>query len=833
MRVISLNIDRLKALCGLTGSDSVAPSSVPPQSVDQTVSEVASQALDDLQQYQLDGDSYRTLVDKICTDTAFSPNPSLRSKALGICMKILLGKNIKPEDRDAIYSKIDKCIQSQAATVEGMPLTAEQQRITREIGLFISRVLALIPENQRSKETIEGLLAISEGLNDLKKGRLDECIWRLNECSSTPINIASLIRWTASISQHILETHDRIDLLISSAYKLTVRDISEDQQENMSWIVSFLVVNMKNSVHPLKLDEVEGLIDILTHRSFAEKLPTILPSNRDAVSHYAAPLCLSSFNAVQNISVLEAVNRLIEQGKQIVFSDLKPVLQPITDPHQRINILNVVAGIPVSEWAAVWSKSIPLFEGVTDDRAYAQILRVVRDLMKVKGTGQMPKAKEAEDLPNRRPEPLSPGAVVTPKAAEAEDVVSATGRQPETVSEVVLANMEKLWQEGLKKLKPDLQEVTGNDAEKLAALEKACKSILQPELRAIAQRTSALWDCIGRKRNPSGEGFIYEFRLKKEYDYVTHASVDEAIRKASEKRYEAIFPAVEPVASESLLIALNHDCPRTDEFLEAHIDNVYERFTPANTFAIYLYPRSSIAQSVREQVGKIKILAESFHRLGYEAKYKDDGVHLHLPDREALVANWEVFRASPPANIAPRQLSRLDVVTSEGIADDMEYVESYFSHDVLLSSGAEFIHDHFAHVVPALRMMLGNESGAAPVFKQERLKAIKMVAAEYRKMVIAEEQMKDKGLEIDPQTLSLLKEAKALVGAFADSISSLSEAPLAISLQTILATPNWRKYFAARFPENLGPGDKINSFIYAMDRIVSEFDQLRKRWKKK
>ena len=47
----------------------------------------------------------------------------------------------------------------------------------------------------------------------------------------------------------------------------------------------------------------------------------------------------------------------------------------------------------------------------------------------------------------------------------------------------------------------------------------------------------------------------------------------------------------------------------------------------------------------------------------------------------------------------------LDIISSEGIATDVQYIKAYLSHDVLLSSEKEFMHDQFAHVIPTIRLM--------------------------------------------------------------------------------------------------------------------------------
>lgn len=59
--------------------------------------------------------------------------------------------------------------------------------------------------------------------------------------------------------------------------------------------------------------------------------------------------------------------------------------------------------------------------------------------------------------------------------------------------------------------------------------------------------------------------------------------------------------------------------------------------------------------------------------------------------------------------------------STKGIADDMEFIEAYFAHDSLLSSGKEFFHDHVAHIIPTIHLMLNSGVDTNPTYEKERV----------------------------------------------------------------------------------------------------------------
>ncbi len=172
---------------------------------------------------------------------------------------------------------------------------------------------------------------------------------------------------------------------------------------------------------------------------------------------------------------------------------------------------------------------------------------------------------------------------------------------------------------------------------------------IESKEEAIQRVSGELWECFDRTLGPHG-GFIYHFRMKPEFTMGSGKSKDE-VEAAINRKMDAIFPAV-----------------------EANLSRLDEIFFDNN--------------------GGYHPLLQN---LGYSCD-KKTGILL-LPDHEALKKGWTKLQQTYP------QLLDLDIVSSEGVADDFSYINSYLTNDVLLSTGREFVHDHLFHVISIVRLL--------------------------------------------------------------------------------------------------------------------------------
>ncbi len=257
-------------------------------------------------------------------------------------------------------------------------------------------------------------------------------------------------------------------------------------------------------------------------------------------------------------------------------------------------------------------------------------------------------------------------------------------------------------------------------------LSQSAVSGISSEKEEISKKTSNFWDCIGRIPDKNSNGYIYQFKLKPQFQIGPGVDEIEQNRRL-EEAYDKMFPATEP--------------------------------TPMDVF--YLF--------IGDTPGK-----EILNELGYSYKTNENGIFLNLPDRETLMSRWETLREKRP------ELPKLDIVSSEGIATDTDYLLAYFTHDALLSDGAEFVHDHDGHILEIITYILTSVAGPGKNpqklnYQKDKAQMLKIMASFYKKMVMVERAIEENLLvgfypkrEID-RVRGELEKLKASLGVLADN----------------------------------------------------------------
>ena len=95
-----------------------------------------------------------------------------------------------------------------------------------------------------------------------------------------------------------------------------------------------------------------------------------------------------------------------------------------------------------------------------------------------------------------------------------------------------------------------------------------------------------------------------------------------------------------------------------------------------------------------------------------------------------------------------------NIISSDGIASDSEFIKAYLAgFDALLSSGSEFIHDHFYHIIPALQLMLTD-----PQYTEHKLAAIEVIRNFYQRICIAQKVIEEKLPALPEDEMEIIKE---------------------------------------------------------------------------
>lgn len=210
--------------------------------------------------------------------------------------------------------------------------------------------------------------------------------------------------------------------------------------------------------------------------------------------------------------------------------------------------------------------------------------------------------------------------------------------------------------------------------------------------------------------------------------------------------------------------------------------------------------RSKIEKLLKENLTKKYTSFFEVQQLGcFQLEQEADGVYLTLPDREALLSRWEKLRESHP------ELPPLDIVSSNGVAGNLEFIETYLHHHALLSTGEEFVHDSIAHIIPVLSEML-----VSPSFTKKRGKIAERVNQIYQKI------MKAKKSLLNDQNAIQFNELEAALACMVDAISNgnsegaerkINDWPAAV--KGIWDLPDWGSYLEKCFGSNNIDVDKI------------------------
>ncbi len=356
---------------------------------------------------------------------------------------------------------------------------------------------------------------------------------------------------------------------------------------------------------------------------------------------------------------------------------------------------------------------------------------------------------------------------------------------------------------------------------------------LQPggEIEDLSQQSGEMWDCIKRFPNKLG-GYIYKFKLKKEYDDITPTDREEKRNcyQAAILKNAAIYPAVERTGRS----VLDWDRKIEEKRKQWMTHLVYEQlFRSCNSNIT----ERMILRFMSMAIIRVSPEVPDLHVLGYESSWGKNGVYLRLPDREALLANWETLREIHPG------LRPIDIVSSEGIADDLTFVETYQTHDALLSNKEERIHDTFVHVIPNIKLILASGIQDNPTFDHYKFNLVREINKEYRCLMITKRGLEDGTLNISEQMKSLLKmhipKIEATLGAITDNDAARSSYPVPRPqhlsynyfsfdrFNHFWNSPDWNLYWSRRFGDKSAYYQSLQTIRLLMKDIEVQFDVTR------
>jgi hypothetical protein len=337
------------------------------------------------------------------------------------------------------------------------------------------------------------------------------------------------------------------------------------------------------------------------------------------------------------------------------------------------------------------------------------------------------------------------------------------------------------------------------------------------DLEEIEKKHANTWTCVKRTPNTSG-GYLYTFRAHDAYDQFGLAEqniLGWGAAAAFQQKQQEIFPAIE----QNSLGVLIFDPTLSDE------DTIKYYFPSSSGKQITEQDRSMYSKALKVFYPHAQYRKE-FWQLGYETKRTDERTYVTLPDREALLARWQELRKSQP------ELPQLDISSSERIADDGSFIDAYLKHDVLLSSGQEFLHDNCFHVVSTLTRMLSSGKDGNPTYMDIKSKIKNLISPVYQDIMVAKNLIENPTSEMPDDIRSSLTrdldKVEAALSAVVDDLSNLSYDFLEDKIRTSLISSmkaiadDWiyKKYWEKRFGRYQMSGQIIDKVLSQIHTIV-------------
>lgn len=284
-------------------------------------------------------------------------------------------------------------------------------------------------------------------------------------------------------------------------------------------------------------------------------------------------------------------------------------------------------------------------------------------------------------------------------------------------------------------------------------------------IREIEEKHGELWRCVGRRKG-RGKGYIYRFKLRDEFDESRASSPQEAEKRARAtiEKIDKIFPSVEPHG-------LKH------------------RF--CYTFG-----------EERKEI---------FEKLCYRQWRDSTGDYHEFPDEVTLLEEWDDLRIIRPS------LPRMTIVKTNGKADNATFITTNCIANAILSAGNQFVHDHTAHLIQQINLMLDSEP-VTPENKGEtnyeatRAKWVAKVSQTYLEMQHIKQSIeKRKVARYKQESNFFLKHYPLLetsLGAFVDfstNKNKYKDIHSLLAYKNILTLPShsksWLRYLQSCFPD--------------------------------
>ncbi len=315
----------------------------------------------------------------------------------------------------------------------------------------------------------------------------------------------------------------------------------------------------------------------------------------------------------------------------------------------------------------------------------------------------------------------------------------------------------------------------------------------------LKKKSSVMWDCVDYLNG------CFVFRARDLYNDISFPDIKSTIVDNIKRIKQEIYPAVEASPSKLFkigLFSINLKMTKKD-FLVSQ----FPFFLKQNPEHLSLHPRlRKLGRShFIAKYANLYDLSENFQHLGYKLEKRNRSVFLFLPTQETILKRWK------------QEWPRFDILKMKGSATPITFIESYLTHDSILSEDKEYVHDHLIHLVSSLAAFFLYGLNNRIIYQKERARLAKAVAINYRLILLEE-----KRTPLEP----LLIKMKLALSALVDVILSRAHFDhdndylLNKHFTFIWIDPLWAPYWSPLFKNEKAP-------IY--ENLMLYWQELRRR----
>ncbi len=314
----------------------------------------------------------------------------------------------------------------------------------------------------------------------------------------------------------------------------------------------------------------------------------------------------------------------------------------------------------------------------------------------------------------------------------------------------------------------------------------------------IDNHSGSMWMCVGKRMAPYG-GYLYQFIPKEEYDNFFPCPDLLLHSENYTKKRSEIFPAVEDgcdfLAKQNCEDGeiVDFEVDRhfivegnayVDKFLQSHNIGEEEQEFRKKITDVY---KSNIKEQACKKWSQCQDERVFLKLIGYRMFLNEAKQLIYeLPDIEALQQGWKQAQKT----YKTMDLPDLDVIDSNGIADDSSFAKAYMEHSALLSNGKEFFHDHTLHIQPIISSMI---DGKYQILREKMVNILKDLFEKIEKREETANKINNENTILNKEKLYFT------LGMIADTLSNLHSDPSKFEKSIF----DWNEFVNGRVTDNL------------------------------